>query len=103
MIAGTVEHQSDVDSIRDLFVRIDELNDGPYGPRISAETPATPSRLEKLLKFSSRAQAIWPTCSHALLEALESEYLSVKFELAESDREADIESYLEDMSQDYGY
>jgi hypothetical protein len=40
---------------------------------------------------------LWPACSTQLAVSLESEYLSVKNELAEEDREADIESYLEDM------
>ena len=97
-VAQAIGHQSDVDSIRDLFVRVDELVEGPYGPRIGAETRAVPSRLDKLVAFTRRAQAIWPTCSHELLVALESEYLSVKDELIESDRQADIESYLEDMN-----
>jgi hypothetical protein len=99
-VAKVIEHQSDVDSIRDLFVRVDELVEGRDGPRIGAETPAVPSRLHKLVAFTRRAQGIWPTCSHELLEGLESEYLSVKDELIESDRQADIESYLEDMRPD---
>jgi hypothetical protein len=99
-VAHAIKYQSDVDSIRDLFVRIDELVEGPDGPRIGAETPPIPSRLYKLLAFSRRAQAIWPTCSHGLLEGLDSEYVSVKNELIESDREADIEAYLEDMRPD---
>jgi hypothetical protein len=40
---------------------------------------------------------LWPVCSTLLAVSLENEYLSVKGELAEEDREADIESYLEDM------
>jgi hypothetical protein len=99
-VAKSVEHQSDVDSIRDLFVRIEELAEGPDGPRVGIEAAAGPTRLRKLLAFTRRAQAIWPTCSHKLLEGLESEYLSVKRELVDSDRQADIESYLEDMRGD---
>lgn len=78
-------------------MRVDELVEGPYGPRIGAETQAVPSRLHKLVAFTRRAQAIWPTCSRELFEGLESEYLSVKDDLIESDRQADLESYLEDM------
>lgn len=99
--AKAIDHQSDVDSIRDLFVKVDELVVGPDGSRVEAEMPVVPSRLHKLLAFTSRAQAIWPICSHQLLAGLESEYLSVKHELIESDRQADIESYLEDMRDDY--
>jgi hypothetical protein len=68
-VAKTIEHQSVVDSIRDLFVKVDELV-GPYGPRVGGETPAIPSRLHKLPAFTRRAQAIWPTCSHGLLAKL---------------------------------
>lgn len=39
-VAKAIAHQSDVDSIRDLFVRVDELVEGPDGPRVGAETPA---------------------------------------------------------------
>ncbi|MCI0664541.1 MAG: hypothetical protein L0220_26065, partial [Acidobacteria bacterium] len=100
-IAKVVEHQGSVDTARDLFVKIDELIYGPDGPRISYRcSPSPPSRLEKLLTFSNRAQGIWPTCSSRLAELLESEYLSVKHEIVEKDREADIESYLDSMRPD---
>jgi len=97
--AKVIHHQSDVDSIRDLFVKIEELVDTPDGPRVGPETPNPPERLHKLLAFTRRAQAIWPVGSHELLERLESEYLSVKDELIESDREAEIESYLDSMRE----
>lgn len=96
-----VAHQGDVEAIRDLFVKIGELIEGSNGPRDLNESSAIPSRFEKLLTFSRRAQAIWPTCSAALAEGLQSEYLAVKYELAESDREADIDSYLESRADDY--
>ena len=83
-----------------LLVKIEELVEGPYGPRIEDTSTAKPTRLWKLLRFAERAQAMWPTCSTPLAEGLESEYLSVKEELTEEDREADIESYLEDMRGD---
>lgn len=100
-VAEAIEHQGDVDALRDLFVKIDELNEGPDGPRGGYEPSPIPSRFQKLLAFSRRAQAIWPTCSAAPAEGLRSEYMSVKYELAEADREAEIESYLENMRADY--
>lgn len=99
-VAKAVLHQSDVDSIRDLFVKVEELVETPDGPREGPETSTPPGRLHKLLTLTRRAQAIWPICSHELLEGLESEYLSVKAELIESDREEGIESYLESMRED---
>jgi hypothetical protein len=96
-ILEAITHQAHVDFVRDLLVKIDELVEGPYGPRIDPRSNAKPTRLGKLLNFAARAQALWPTCSTQLAEELESEYLSVKEELADEDREADIESYLEDM------
>jgi hypothetical protein len=99
-ILDTITHQAHVDFVRDLLVKIEELVEGPYGPRIDDKPTAKPTRLGKLLNFAERARALWPTCSRALAEGLESEYLSVKEELTEEDREADIESYLEDMRGD---
>lgn len=99
-VMQTIVHQDSVDLARDLFVKIEELVYGPNGPRIDGETSIAPSRLEKLLNFGRRAQTLWPTCSAQLAEGLESEYLTVKDELTEEDREADIESYLEDMRGD---
>jgi hypothetical protein len=96
-VLDVVQHQGHVDFVRDLLVKIEELVEGPYGPRIDVEKSTNLTRLGKLLRFAERAQALWPTCSTALAEALDSEYLSVKEELTEEDREADIESYLEDM------
>ena len=97
--AAAIARQNDVDSLRDLFVKVEELLEGPYGPRTHTEAPAVPSRLDKLLALTRRAQAIWPTSSHQLLQGLESEYFSVRDGLIESDREAEIESYLEDMRE----
>ena len=99
-IARAVEHQEDVDAVRDLFVRIDELSIGPDGPRVSSTARVPPSRLEKRLGFSRRAQAMWPNCPAVLASRLDSEYLSVKNELADADREADIEAYLEAQRPD---
>jgi hypothetical protein len=96
-VLDVVNHQRHVDFVRDLLVKIEELVEGPYGPRIDVHDSTRLNRLGKLFKFAERAQALWPTCSTALAEALDSEYISVKEELAEEDREADIESYLEDM------
>lgn len=96
-IVETIAHQGNIEMLRDLFVKIDELVYGPDGPRDVSESPEIPSRLEKLLAVGRRAQAIWPTCSAGLADGLESEYFAVKHELTESDREADIESYLEDQ------
>lgn len=96
-VLDVVNHQGHVDFVRDLLVKIEELVEGPYGPRLDVDKSANLTRLGKLLKFAERAQEVWPTCSTALAEALDSEYLSVKEELTEEDREADIESYLEDM------
>jgi hypothetical protein len=96
-IVQAVTHQDIVNLVRDLFVKIDELVEGPYDPRIGDKPSTALTRLEKLLNFSQRAQALWPTCSTGLAEGLESEYLTIKDELTEADPEADIESYLEDM------
>ncbi|MGD0443483.1 MAG: hypothetical protein ABSA39_06060 [Edaphobacter sp.] len=96
-VAETVAHQGEVELVRDLFVKIEELVDGSYGPRLESGRSPVPSRLEKLLGYSRRAQAIWPVCSAALSQGLDSEYYTVKSELTEGDREGDIESYLEDM------
>lgn len=96
-VLDVVNHQGHVDHVRDLLVKIEELVEGPYGPRLDVDKSANLTRLGKLLKFAERAQALWPTCSTALAEALDSEYLTVKKELTEEDREADTESYLEDM------
>lgn len=96
-VLAVVNHQGHVDFVRDLLVKIEELVEGPYGPRIDMRKSANLTRLGKLVTSAERAQALWPTCSTSLAEALESEYLSVKEELTEEDREADIESYLEDM------
>jgi len=99
-VAKIVDHQGDVDAVRDLFVRIEELAVGPDGPRESSRAGVPPSRLRKLLGFSSRAQAVWPNCSADLRSLLESEYASVKSELTDADREADIEAYLDSMRGD---
>jgi hypothetical protein len=96
-VLDSITHQAHVDIVRDLLVKIEELVEAPYGPRIDDKSAAKPTRLGKLLTFAERAQALWPTCSTPLAEGLESEYLSVKGEQADEDREADIESYLEDM------
>jgi hypothetical protein len=96
-IVDAVTHQAHVDFVRDLLVKIQELIEGPYGSRLENTQAAKPTRLGKLLSFAQRAQTLWPACSAQLAVSLESEYLSVKNELAEEDREADIESYLEDM------
>jgi len=99
-IARAIAHQGDVDMVRDLFVKIEELMEGPDGPREVGKPTVVPTRLQKLLTFSQRAQAIWPTCSSVLAEGLQSEYLAVKYEIAEADREAEIESYMESMRPD---
>ena len=96
-IAKVTEHQGDVDAVRELFVRIDELTIGPDGPRERSRTVGPPSRLQKLLSFSSRSQAGWPNCSARLRSLLESEYESVKSELLDADREAHLEAYLDAM------
>jgi hypothetical protein len=100
-VVRVIEQQTDADSLRDLFVKIEELVQTPYGLRIGQETPDVPTRLHKLQSFTRRAQAIWPTCSHPLVDGMESEYFAVKDELIEADRDADIESYLEDMRSMY--
>ncbi len=89
-----------MDFVRDLLVKIQELVEGPYGSRFEDTAAWKPTRPRKLLGFAERAQALWPACSTVLAVSLESEYLSVKNELAEGDREADIESYLEDLRSD---
>jgi hypothetical protein len=96
-VVDAVTHQAHVDLARDLLVKIEELAEGPYGPRVDNSLGAKLTRLGKLLRFAERAQTLWPVCSTLLAVSLENEYLSVKGELAEEDREADIESYLEDM------
>ncbi len=98
-----VDHQNNVDAVRDLFVRIDELTMGPDGPRLTSTTSVAPTRLQKLLTLSGRAQAIWPNCSSALFDLLQSEYLSVRDQLIDHDREADIEAYLESVRPDDEY
>jgi hypothetical protein len=85
--------QQHMDSIRDLFVRIDELQIGPYGPRTSF-------RLDRLAAIAARAQAIWPNCSSLLYELMNSEYLCAKAEIIEDEREAEIDAYLEGMAED---
>ncbi len=72
-----------------------EAADSGYEP-LDHTQAAKPTRLGKLLGFAQRAQNLWPGCSTLLAVSLENEYLSVKNELAEEDREAEIESYLED-------
>lgn len=99
-VANIVDHQGDVDAVRDLFVRIDELAVGPDGPREGSRGGVVPSRLRKLLGLSSRAQAVWPNCSAALRSLLDSEYTAVKSELTDADRETDIEAYLDSMRGD---
>lgn len=102
-ICKVVDHQGDVDAMRDLFVKIDELTLGPDGPRIDSSTGVAASRLQKLVGFSSRAQAVWPNCSATLFSLLESEYLAARGELIEQDREAEIDAYLESMRPDDEY
>jgi hypothetical protein len=99
-VVDAVTHQAHVDFVRDLLVKIEELVEGPYGARVDNTPAANLTRLRKLLAFAERARTLWPACSILLATSLESEYLSVKSELAEGDREADIESYLEDMRGD---
>lgn len=102
-IRDVIDFQADVDKIRELFVRIDELNFGPDGPRLGGASGVPPSRLEKLANLSRRAQLVWPNCSVTLCNLLESEYLTVKDELIEADRDADIEAFLESMQPDDEY
>jgi len=99
-IAKAVDDQGEVDAVRDLFIRIDELSIGPNGPRRDSRSGVPPSRLQKLLGFNSRAEAVWPNCSATLHDLLESEYISVKDELADADREAAIEAFLESQRGD---
>ena len=100
-IREAVTHQAAVDSIRDLFVRIEDLKAGPDGPRLLSSTPHVPAtRLEKLLALTARAQTIWPNCSPLLFQCLESEYHSVQWRLIERDREADLEAYFDSMRPD---
>ena len=75
----------------------------PFG----AEKSTNLTHLGKMQKFAECARALRYTNSSlvrnigqstiALAEELESEYLSVKEELAEDDGDSDIESYLEDV------
>jgi hypothetical protein len=99
-VLHAVTHQAHVDLVRDLLVKIEELVEGPYGARVENAPAAKPTRLGKLLALMERARTLWPACSTLLAVSLENEYLSVKGELAEGDREADIESYLEDLRGD---
>lgn len=99
-VAKVVEHQADVDAVRDLFVKIEDLAIGPDGPRLSGSGSVPRNRLEKLLAANHKAQTVWPTCSPNLRGLLESEYLTVRAQLIDKDREADIEAYLEDMRAD---
>ena len=100
-ILKAIAQQIDVESIRDLFVKIDELIDSPEGPRRVEDPQGAPSRFAKLLSFSHRAEAIWPTCSSDLAESLLSEYFAVKDEFTEADREASIQSYVDDMANGF--
>jgi hypothetical protein len=100
-VVDTVTHPAHVDLVRDLLVKIEELVEGPYGARVDNTPAAKLTRLGKLLGFAQRARTLWPTCSTLLAVSLENEYLSVKGEVAEGDREADIESYLEDLRGDH--
>lgn len=100
-VSKVVEYQETADALRELFVRIDELMLGPDGPRLSSKAGNPPDRLQKLLILTERTQAMWPNCSSRLFELLESEYYSIRHELLESDREADIEAYLDSMRDDY--
>ena len=99
-VVDAVTHQAHVDLVRDLLVKIEQLVEGPYGARVENTPAANLTRLRKLLVFAERARTLWPACSALLAVSLENEYLSMKSELAEEDREADIESYLEDMRGD---
>jgi len=99
-IAKTVDHQETADALRDLFVRIEGLILGRDGPRISGPRNVPPTRLEKLVELANRAQAIWPHCSTSLPDLLEAEYNAVREQLAEADREAEIEAYIDAMRSD---
>jgi hypothetical protein len=99
-IAEVAQHQGDVDAVRDLFVRIDDLTIGLVGPRERPRSGGPPNRLEKLVSLSSRSQAVWPNCSARLRSLLESEHAAVKDELVEADREANLEAYLEAMREE---
>jgi hypothetical protein len=99
-IRKTVDLQGDSDAVRDLCVKIEELAIGPDGPRTEPPSAAPSNRLQKLLSAKSRVEAMWPSCSASLRGLLESEYVSVKGEIEESDREENIESYLESMRDD---
>ena len=99
-LKDAVDIQENVDEVRDLFVRIDELTFGPDGSRLDSTRSVALTRLEKLLHSSSRAQVVWPNCSAKLRDLLENEYLAVKSELVEADREADLEAYFESMREE---
>lgn len=95
-VGRIVGRQCAADGLRDLFPLIEEL--GRYaGPRDSE----VPSRLERLLEVTSRAKVIWPGCSPLLAQLLTSEYLDVRDELEDADRESYLQSVMEDMAQDY--
>lgn len=99
-IRKTVDLQGDADAVRDLCVKIEELAIGPEGPRTGPAGAGARNRLQKLLEVKARVEAMWPNCSASLRGSLESEYLSVKSEVEEADREENIESYLESLRDD---
>jgi hypothetical protein len=99
-IRESVDLQADIDAVRDLCVKIEELSVGPDGPRVEISGTGPPSRLQRLLVAKSKVEVLWPNCSGRLRELLESEYLTVKAEIEETEREQNIESYLEAQRDD---
>jgi hypothetical protein len=99
-IRKKVDLQVDVDAVRDLCVKIEELSVGPEGPRTETSGKGPPSRLQRLLVVKSRVEILWPNCSAKLRGLLESEYLTVKAEIEETEREQNIEAYLDAQRDD---
>ncbi len=92
--------QSVADQMRNVFPLIEEIDPEYY---LSSRRPQNklPNRFDKLYEVSNRAKAIWPNCSSRLQELMYDEYLTLRQERAEVDRESYLQSYLDDLASDY--
>lgn len=95
--AQVIDEQGEADQLRDLFPLIDDLHRWNSPIREGR----VPTRLAKLIEVSDRAKVIWPVCSGDFRAELESEYLCIRDQIEEADREDYLQSSLEDMAPDY--
>ncbi len=91
--------RSIADQMLDVFPLIEEIDPEFYFSRRSQTE--LPERFDKLYEVSNRAKAIWPICSSRLHELMYSEYLFLRNERAEVDRESYLQAYLEDLAADH--